>query len=409
MRAAIALLLLVMVAAQSKAQETDYSDTVHYGYYMLGEWDEVIAHGKLAREQGVDHYYLRARNGYAYYMKGRYMAAAAEFQKAVAFNPYSDHAQTYLLWSQQAAGMRSESFLTMRKMPASLLEHLGVQGPKFFDGFAVSGGYRYSTGDTTIGGTPVVAVSMSNWLNITRKWDVYFEHGVSYLHTQRFYGDAWQVAYLGQVALQLAPQWNVKGAFTANHWNTKRVGEASDSSSAEFGGALSLQFRTRRVAVNIYGGVLESSTGYTVRETNKNLATWGFGGLTFGWYPLANLNLYSFTSVHYSQFPLYEVLLAVRQTIGGRIAKGTWLTATYTWGRPMFNMMGHQATFADNALEPLDHSASLQALYSPKGKWGVSLTYTFEARRILLPSTEPLPIDLHYNYHGLFAVFQLKF
>ncbi|MCF8257005.1 MAG: hypothetical protein K9J06_05605 [Flavobacteriales bacterium] len=418
MRATIALILLVMMATQTKAQDAVYSDTAHYDYYMLGEWDEVIAHGKLARKQGVDHYYLRARNGYAYYMKGRYMAAAAEFQKAVAFNPYSDHAQTYLLWSQQAAGMRSESFLTMRKMPISLRNHLGVQGPKFFDGIAVSGGYRISTGDTLIGSTPVVALSLSHWLGSR----LMLEHGVSYMNVERFYGDAWQVAYLAQLGLQLAPRWNVKGAFTANHWGTKQVltdGTTTDSTYTEYGGALSLQWRTRRISLSGYGGYLQGGGAANDSLVNTTGAQGEvleqfFGGMTFGWYPLANLDLYSFTSVHYAHFLTRTAEISARQTIGGRIAKGTWLTATYTWNRPMFNMMGHQATFADNALEPLDHSASLQALYSPKGRWGISLTYSFEARRIRLPNEVDSPIgatpqNASFNYHGLFAGFQLKF
>lgn len=414
MRAAIAL-LLVMMAGQTKAQEAVYNDTVHYGYYMLGEWDEVIAHGKLARQQGVDHYYLRARNGYAYYMKGHYMAAAAEFQKALKFNPYSDHAQTYLLWSQQAAGMRSESFLTMRKMPASLREYLGAKGPRFFDGIAVSGGYRISTGDTLIGSAPVVALSMSHQFGSR----LLFEHGVSYMNVARFYSDAWQVAYLGQMGTQLGPHWNVKGTFTANHWNTKRTatdGTISDSTFTEFGGALSVQWRARRISVSGYGGYLQGGGAANDSLVNTTGATGEvleqfFGGLTFGWYPLANLDLFSFSSVHYAHFLTRTAEVSMRQTIGGRIAKGTWLTATYTYNRPMFNMMGHQATFADNALEPLDHSASLQALFSPKGTWGVSLTYGFEARRIrLLTETfGAVPTDKTFNYHGIFAGFQLKF
>lgn len=382
-----------------------YSDSSHYVHYVLGDWDEVIALGKEAKRQGISNHYLHSRNGYALYMEGRYMAAAEEFRRAVRINPYPDFAQTWLLWSQQAAGMCSEAFLTRAKMSGAQRESIGAKGPKLLDGLSVTCGYRISTGDTLIGGTPVAALMLSHRFGSR----LHLEHGASYLSVPRFYGDAWQVSYLAQLGIQLSPRWNIKPAFTANHWNTRNRTTDTDSASTEFGAALSLQFRMKNVALNIYGGYLESSTGYTVGETGRNLATWGLGGITLGWYPLGNLNLYTFTSAHYSQFSYYEALVSARQTIGGRIFKGTWLTGTYTWGRPMFHMMGHRATFADNGLEPLDHSGSAQLLFSPKGTWGVSLTYSVESRRIRLPSSDPSTFsDKVFLYHGIFAGFQLQ-
>jgi hypothetical protein len=413
MRLAV-VLLLVLASVRLTAQESGYSDTAHYVSYMLGDWDEVIALGKQARKQGVDHYYLRARNGYAYYMKGRYMDAAAEFRKAVAFNPYSDFAQTYAIWSQQESGLRSEALLTRAGMTVALRDSLKIAAPRFFDGLSIVGGYRFSTGDTLIGSAPVVALSMSHRLGSR----VLFEHGASYMNVSRFYGDAWQVAYLAQLGVQLGPLWNVKGAFTANHWNAKRpstTGTFIDTSFTEFGAAISAQFRSRKIALNGYGGYLQgggvASDSLAAAGANTDVLEQVFAGLTLGWYPMSNLNLYTFSSVHYAHFLTRDAEVSLRQSVGGRIAKGTWLTATYTWNRPMFNMMAHQATFADNALEPLDHSASLQALYSPKGNWGISLTYSFESRRIRLPDTAigAVPKDQTFNYHGIIAGVQLKF
>jgi hypothetical protein len=409
----LAVILLFMVCASTAtAQKGGYSDSAHYLHYMLGDWDKVIALGNDAKRQGISHYYVHTRSGYALYMKGRYMDAADEFRKAVRINAYPDFAQTWLLWSQLAAGMRSEAFVSRSKMPVSLRESIGAKNPKLFDGLSVTGGYRISTGDTLIGSTPVAALMLSHRFGSR----LHLEHGVSYLSVPRFYGDAWQVSYLAQLGIQLHPKWSLRPAFTANHWNAERSapdGSVTDSSFTEYGAALSLQWRTRRIALNAYGGYLQGGGA-----DNDSLAQFGlanvleqyFGGLTFSWYPLANLDLYTLSSVHYSHFLTRDAEWSAQQTIGGRIAKGTWLTGTYTWGRPMFHMMSHRATFSDNALEPLDHSGSAKLLLSPKGTWGVSLTYSIESRRIRVPSSEtPVTFsDIAFLYHGIFAGFQLN-
>lgn len=392
MRLAV-VLLLVLASVRLTAQESGYSDTAHYAAYMLGDWNEVIALGKQARKQGVDHYYLRVRNGYAYYMQGKYMDAAEEFQKAVAFNPYSDFAQTYAIWSQQEAGLRSEALLTRANMPVALRDSLKIAAPRFFDGLSLTGGYRISSAGNYMGsdgakriisGAPVAMLSLSHRFGR----HVQLDHGISYTNTTRLIGSVWQVGYVAQVGVQVAQGWSVKPAFSFNHWNT------TDSISNEYGGALSVQYKTRRVSFSGYGGMVQAFD-----EENY------FGGVTLGWYPLSNLNLYSFTSFQYSYFTVRNGNPVLRQTIGGRIAKGTWLTGTYTWNRAVFHMMAHQATFADNALEPMQHSAALQALYSPKGTWGISLTYTFEQRKTLLPNNK----DYIFYYHGIIAGVQLKF
>jgi hypothetical protein len=393
MRLAV-VILLVLASVRLTAQESGYSDTAHYVSYMLGDWDEVIALGKQARKQGVDHYYLRARNGYAYFMKGKYMDAAAEFRKAVAFNPYSDFAQTYAVWSQQESGLRSEALLTRAGMTVALRDSLKIAAPRFFDGLSLMGGYRFSTAGLfsgngyqqkrIISGAPVAMLLLSHRFGARLMLD----HGISYTNTTRLAGSVWQLGYVAQLGVQVAQGWSVKPAFSFNHWNT------SDSISNEYGGALSVQFKARKVSFSGYGGMVQAFD-----EENY------FGGLTFGWYPLSNLNLYSFTSFQYSYFTVRNGNPVVRQTIGGKVAKGLWLTGTYTWNRAVFHMMAHQATFADNALEPMQHSAALQALYSPKGAWGVHLTYTFEQRKTLLPNQE----DYFFSYHGIIAGVQLKF
>ena len=393
MRLAV-VLLLVLASVRLTAQQSGYSDTAHYVSYMLGDWDEVIALGKQARKQGVDHYYLRVRNGYAYYMQGKYMDAAEEFQKAVAFNPYSDFAQTYAIWSQQEVGLRSETLLTRAKMTDALRDSLKIPAPKFFDGLNLTGGYRISNAGTYTGlgytnariisGAPMAALSLSHRLGNR----ISLDHGLSYVSAKRFYGSVWQLGYLAQVGIQLSQKWSIKPAFNYNYWNS------GDSISSDLGGALSIQYKARRFSISGYGGMAQ-----VFDEQNY------FGGATFGWYPLSNLNLYSFTSFQYSYFTVRNGNPVLRQSIGGRVAKGLWLTGTYTWNRAVFHMMAHQATFADNAPEPLLHSAALQALYSPKGTWGISLTYTFEQRKILLPDGK----DYYFFYNGLFAGVQLKF
>ncbi len=79
-------------------------DSVTYNYYLIGNWNELIALGKIAIKEGVDFKYLQQRMGYAYFVKGNYFEAIRHYQHALNFDDKDEVSHTYLYYSANSIG-----------------------------------------------------------------------------------------------------------------------------------------------------------------------------------------------------------------------------------------------------------------------------------------------------------------
>jgi len=74
-------------------------DSVTYNFYLIGNWNELIALGKNAMKEGIDFKYLQQRMGYAYFVKGNYFAAIRHYNNALFFDADDPVSHTYLYYS----------------------------------------------------------------------------------------------------------------------------------------------------------------------------------------------------------------------------------------------------------------------------------------------------------------------
>ncbi|MBN2747085.1 MAG: hypothetical protein JXR34_10195 [Bacteroidales bacterium] len=91
----IAILGLVMsiffqtpVHAQSQPDFASI-DKKSYDAYMIGDWQEVLYQGKLAKKAGIDYYYLNYRLGIASFQTNDYLNAIYFFEKAITQNSFA--------------------------------------------------------------------------------------------------------------------------------------------------------------------------------------------------------------------------------------------------------------------------------------------------------------------------------
>lgn len=416
MRGAI-IVISLLFAMVARSQE--WSDQAQYNAYMKGDWKEVIRLGKLAKKSGADYYYIRARNGYANFMLGRYIKAENEFQKALTFNSSDPFSKRYGYWSSIYSGSLASALIVSEKLTQAEKDTFQVIRPKWLNGMSVIGGYRLSAAKTFTVDLPGQMTAtldapssmpyVSLFLNHQLGTRVALNHGVNYLSQTRpgqpsISGTpnipVWQIGYLASLSVQVAKHTTVTPSFVMQYW------ESGGSKVYDLSASLAVRQQFGNVSVTAIGGYFQDT------DTNKYMVG---GSLT--WYPLHNQKLYSITSAGYN-FGGSAPNPFIYQTIGGNVAKRFWLRTSFTWNNRVVSFEDISLGFANNSSDRLLWMWSLTPTYYPIDRWGISLTYSVENRLFyrsgeanLLPLGEPATGGLseHYNFHSFYVGLNYNF
>lgn len=110
-RIGIVILLILATNALSAQENLNYPkvDSVTYALFQQQEWGQLINYAELARKQGIDFFYLKARTGIAWYNLGKYRKAAEWFLKASENDPSPDWLQEYLYYSLAFSARKTEA------------------------------------------------------------------------------------------------------------------------------------------------------------------------------------------------------------------------------------------------------------------------------------------------------------
>ena len=417
MRSALTVISFLLVAALGHAQE--WSDKAHYDAYMKGDWAEVVRLGKLAKKSGADYYYIRARNGYANFMLGKYFKAEKEFEKALKFSSADPFAKHYGYWSSVYAGSSFTALVKTSAMSDSEKDTIKVIRPKWLSGISVIGGYRISSAEkftVDLPGALTASVDapsnmpyVSLFLNHQLGKRLSLSHGVNYL-TQTRPGQpdtsntenipVWQVGYLASLSIQAAKHTTITPSFVMQYW------ESGENKVYDLSATLAIRQQFGNVHALLIGGYFQDT------DTNKYMVG---GSLT--WYPLHNQKLFSITSGGYNiggeaPNPFF------RQTLGGNIFKRMWLRTSFTWNNRVIAFEDVGLDFVNNATDRLNWMWTLTPSYYPIDNFGMSLTYSVESRLFYLPGiVNPLPIgeavlgehSENYNFHSFYVGLNYNF
>lgn len=416
MRSAI-IVISLLFAMVARSQE--WSDQAHYQAYMNGDWKEVIRLGKLARKYGADYYYIRARNGYANFMLGRYHAAEKEFEKALMFSRFDQFSKRYGYWSSVYAGNAATALAMTARMSQAEKDTFQVSKPKWLSSISLVGGYRFTPkksftvdlpGQLTASvNAPSSMPYVSLFLNHQIGKRLTLNHGVNYLKQTRpgkpaVTGtpniDVWQVGYLASLSVQVAKHTTITPSFVMQYW------ESGGSKVYDLSATLAVRQQFGNVNATLIGGYFQDT------DTNRYMVG---GSLT--WYPLHNQKLYSITSAGYN-FGGSAPNPFIYQTIGGNVAKRFWLRTSFTWNNRVVSFEDIGLGFANNSSDRLLWMWSLTPSYYPIDKLGISLTYSVENRLFYLPGVaNPLPLgepvigglSENYYFHSFYVGLNYNF
>lgn len=396
MRSAVVVISLVFVALTVRSQE--WSDKAHYEAYMKGDWKEVVRLGKLAKATGADYYYIRARNGYANFMLGKYFKAEKEFEKALKFNSSDAFSKRYGYWSSVYAGNSASALMMTEDMSQSEKDTINVSKPKWFSRISVVGGYRASTSQNFVGDMPYVAAYFGHQFGKR----ISLRHGVSYLSQSRtafinqLNSEIFQVGYLASLNIQVATHTTLAPSFIMQYWETDGY-QVYDLSAS-----LAIRQQFGNVNLTAIGGYFEDT------DTAKFMV-----GASLTWYPLNNLKFYSITTGGYN-FGGDAPNPFITETIGGNLFKRAWLSTSFTWNHQVLMYEDIGLDFANNSVDRLQWRWGLTPSYYITDKLGISLTYTVESRQFYVPSVGVGQLQTRarsesYNFHSFYVGLNYNF
>ncbi len=137
------ILLILPEILMGKEEVTyKYIDSLTYQLYQEQQWDSLIMVGKLALSHQIDYYYLRVRMGIAEFRRENYIPANHHFEKALAFDAYSQTAKIYRYYSLLNAAKRKQAFRLSRKFNDAEKKEEGIRIPPV-DNILLLGGYSF--------------------------------------------------------------------------------------------------------------------------------------------------------------------------------------------------------------------------------------------------------------------------
>ena len=130
-----------------------------------------------------------------------------------------------------------------------------------------------------------------------------------------------------------------------------------------------------------------SPSGVTFSFSNLNSTYQSQAGLSFGIYPLGNLDLYSFTSATgffqgkgiggmFKNTPYSDQRIIISETIGGKLYNNLWGTASFYYGN-MQNFNDKNAFVVYNTSDIINYKFDVSLLFVISKRFDVSLTYGF--------------------------------
>lgn len=129
------------VSAENKVTQANI-DSISLQHYLLGNWDEVIRIGELAKENEIDFKWLQQRIGYAYFNKKQYYKSMQHYEKALAFDGKDEITHLYLYYNGINTGDRAYARYHVGKLSDESILYIEQQQYRPFDALDVEFSYK---------------------------------------------------------------------------------------------------------------------------------------------------------------------------------------------------------------------------------------------------------------------------
>jgi len=391
------------------AQQENYNATVDaktYDYFVKSDWKNLKEICYSAINSGIDFYYLRLRMGISYYNAENYMSAIPHFEKALYFRNKDTLALEYLYYSYLFSGLRSEANITAEKFPGHLKEKVGYTSPGFVSGLYSEGGYTFvpefndiANKNKTTPEKPELTYKVpenETYINLSLIHS--FGKSVKYFHglnsitvnssiinntlsqtPEEVSQTAKQLEYYGRLSADPGKYFSL---FASLHY--LRVSIENPVPPPQ--DAPPPKNRTNTTVYNefVYSAgaskrVGNFEPGISLLYSNLSGGDQNQAAMTFAYYPLGNLNLYSITGLilhsnRENQSSDYITNFIFDEKIGLKISDTFWAEGVVTAGN-MINYTENNGFIVYNVVDKMDYKFGGNILIYLSEKFEVSFRY----------------------------------
>lgn len=355
MKIKLILILLVLTASNAMAQ-LDYKsvDQRSYDYYTNAQWDSLIHLGKEAIKQDIDYYYLNYRIGLAYFSKNKFFPALFYLEKALKQNqealndPYfQEHLYLSYIYTLQYDRAMQVPIDSSRTNLKSLLLNSSII---VFGG----GGSAVPIDNDQLLKIPEDDLSFNQYQQGQTIWGAAIQHQlypwldlrVSYSNVQ--FNDVASVDVddsltiktytIYQQNISIIPEftfgskWRLSIAFAYSFNSGEPYSFVQDYSDGTYY-FVPWKFDEENylLGLNLYKTMKNVTLGLELGTSNYSNTSQKQFGLNLAYYPLGNMNLYSFTSASV-KLEKSNTDFIFYQKIGVKVVNKLWFEAAGTFG-----------------------------------------------------------------------------
>jgi tetratricopeptide (TPR) repeat protein len=366
-RLIFAIGLLVCSLSGMWSQEPLDFNTINqesYRLYQAGDWDGLIAIGKISLKQDVDYFYLRMRMGIAFHEQKNYRKAAGHFEKALEFNQDDPVALEYLYYALLLGGQHEKASHVREQFKGNLAEELPPNKARFFDHARGEFLYNNSLTDNLLNDTEGLFANLPAGVqNVTRHYSnlslslsnrlapgIRLNHTYTYLSktNYQYYNDGLNLfqipdQHVYQHQYYISPSFTTKSGFTlmpAFHLVSIHYQAPVNFGQGFQGGASQVElgyldeidymagmgFSKEIGTADLYLGAWYATLNNKEQVQNK---------LGITWYPFGNLNFYAGGFMN-SQYEISDgdnvIRIIPELNVGGSLGERVWLDLSLALG-----------------------------------------------------------------------------
>lgn len=312
---AIVILLANSLFGQAK-KDFQYFNTLTYNQYLAKDWKNLTKTGRKSLRLGYDSHFIRMRLGIALYSNEKYMLAEKQFQKAILSDNKNPVVNEYLHYTMIFTGRDKEAkalYPLKEEDTVNFFQNIYIEtGVKISDEMALTRDIRYGL------------FSLQHGLSTRTS---YF-HSFQYL-VRDYINNITSIPGNGnRETILKTKQYEYYGALDILAGKGLHISPALHYQSVSMEG-----YRWNNFALSLglshYIGVTNLYTNLSYSKIDDTHQYQGSIGLTI--YPLANQNLY-IDNMLTVQSESENINSSIKQKLGGRILKKTWLEGWYSYG-----------------------------------------------------------------------------
>lgn len=365
------------------AQKTPRFEEINaksYALYESASWKALLQYGKESVASGEDFVYLRLRMAYAAFMLQKYSEALKQYEAVFAFDKSNETGHYYsrlcLIYlnkkelADQHLKYFSDAALLKEKIHPIAFTTAGIEASYKTPDFALRGNSIYTR------------------IDISNRWhrNIHMDQGFAIFNQTINEPKLPAVLNNNSIAINQKEYYNRIHINLSRHWQLKTSYHYiyTPFNNFEYNNhAFMAAIKYHGAYVDVQADAIFSRLTDTARQQYD---------VQLGYYPLGNLNLYGFSTLMIRNSENNNAV-NVKQVIGCKLYKNTWLEGNATFG-DFSNLFENDALYIYNAIDRNTFKGGATLYLMPGPKLTVHVGYTFEQRNIYLTNNT-------FNQHSI--------